>query len=119
MNNDISADVKKYTNAGSIPRNKIKPEVQSASLSEENIASSEMEQAMNYLDAMGHAKVKMDNPLSQNVKASVESFNKDPLFAQAHVDLCDGLVQKGYPLETAIRKTDEIIKILKNEETYT
>lgn len=119
MNNDISADVKKYNNAGSIPKAKIMPEIQSVTLQEgKTNDSSKMEKAMNYLGAMGHVKFRMDNPLSENVKTSVESFNKDPLLAQSHVDICDELVKRGYPLEIAVTKTDEIIDALSNENTY-
>jgi hypothetical protein len=52
------------------------------------------------------------------VRASVETFLKDTDFVQSHVEICDELVKKGYPLEIAIKKTDDIFKILQDKKTY-
>lgn len=56
--------------------------------------------------------------INKNVDKSIENFLNNPDFAQAHVDFCDSLVEHGYCLEDAIKKTDTVFEILHQKETY-
>jgi hypothetical protein len=56
--------------------------------------------------------------ISKNVDKSIESFLNNPEYIQAHVDFCDSLVEHGYSLEDAIKKTDAVFEILHQKETY-
>ena len=70
------------------------------------------------------AAQKTTNPISscefinKNVDKSVENFLNNPDLAQAHVDFCDSLIEHGYCLEDAIKKTDAVFEILHQKETY-
>ena len=60
----------------------------------------------------------VNQKLENNVKKSIEYFLKNSDLAQAHVDFCDSLVEHGYCLEDAIKKTDKVFEILHQKETY-
>ena len=56
--------------------------------------------------------------INKNVDKSIKDFLKNPDFVQAHIDFCDSLVEHGYCLEEAIKKTDVVFEILHQKETY-
>lgn len=61
--------------------------------------------------------IKNDN-LSLNVQKSLQEYAENQAYVEAHIELCDELVKKGYCLEDAIDKTDSIFEILKDKEIY-
>ena len=63
------------------------------------------------------AAQKTTNPII-SVKKSTQDFLNNPDLVQAHVDFCDSLVEHGYCLEDAIKKTDAVFEILHQKETY-
>lgn len=121
MNNDIS-DVKNFLKTMMQKQRYNFAEVSANQISEDIVDSNEIKvspaSSIECLGAFGCAQVKMNNPLMKGVKASVDSYIKDSDFAKEHVDLCDKLVQKGYPLEYAIYTTDKFFETLKNKDTY-
>ena len=123
MSNDIS-DVNKFSKPANRSKISNSAETCSAKTSvESNLESSKnmensMANSMNFLGAMGHAQVNMNNSLTKGVKSSVDSFINDPEYVQEHTELCDELVKKGYPLEKAIDVTDRVFDVLKTEDTY-
>ncbi|MBR5304545.1 MAG: hypothetical protein IKU37_06935 [Candidatus Gastranaerophilales bacterium] len=56
--------------------------------------------------------------ISKNVDKSVQNFLNDSVLVQAHVDFCDFLVEHGYCLEEAMKKTDDVFEVLRQKETY-
>ena len=123
MNNDIS-DVNKYIKATN--RHQAVNSAEVCHNCASNIASDDqsetkktsMKNSMDYLGTMGYAQVSMNNPLTKGVKASLDSYLKNPEFVQEHNEMCDSLVKEGYPLEKAIDVTDRIFDTLKTEDTY-
>ncbi len=55
---------------------------------------------------------------AKNANSAADKFIQDPEYVQSHVEFCDELVEKGYPLEEAIEKTDKCFKILSDKDTY-
>lgn len=114
MNNDITGNYS--NNFNSIPKmqkttgldnaEKILPEI----TVNENVSS-----PMDCLNSLGIAQVHMANP---NVRKAIKNFIDDEDYANAHVDFCDGLVEKGYKLEEAIQITDDVFAHLKKDTTY-
>ena len=121
MNNDIS-DVNNFTKAATHKRSFTSSEVVPAAPSEETVDISEQNKtyasSMDCLGTLGCAQVNMNNPLTKRIKASVESYGNDPVFASEHVNLCDELVKRGYPLERAINTADIFFETLKKQDTY-
>ena len=74
-------------------------------------------------DIEKRAAQKTTNPitsqnLENNIKKSTQEFLNNPDLIQSHVDFCDSLVEHGYCLEDAIKKTDAVFEILHQKETY-
>ena len=65
-----------------------------------------------------NAAQKTSNPIVNNITQSVEEYVKNPEYVEAHIELCDEFVKKGYCLKEAIDKTDSIFEALKDKETY-
>lgn len=123
MSNDIS-DVNKFLKSAG--RSKINNSAEALSMpaSGENISkpsedmTGSMVNSMKFLNAMGHAQVNMNNPMTRGVKNSVDTFLNNTDYVQEHTEFCDELVKEGYPLEKAIDVTDKVFDTLKTEDTY-
>jgi len=117
MNNDISRLNVGVQNA----KNHVSNSVNKSQMSP-MIDYSETKQAgdsRECLGAMGYAQVNMGNSeTKKTVKKSMEKLIQNPEYVQAHVELCDALVAKGYPLEVAIEKSDMFFGALKNKNIY-
>ena len=74
-------------------------------------------EALGFLGTMGLAQINMDNPQS-SIRHSVEEILSDSENIEQQVQFCDELVKKGYKLEDAIQKTDDVFKILSDKNTY-
>ena len=96
MNNDVAGKLNKEFDALKVPSNDI--EKRAAQKTTNPISSPEI--------------------INKNVDKSIENFLNNPDLAQAHVDFCDSLVEHGYCLEDAIKKTDAVFEILHQKETY-
>ena len=117
MNSDISSNIDYIKAQQNAKRTVAHKEAKQVSSSIENKKG--MEESMAFLGSLGCAQVNMNNlPQNKSVRTSVETFLKDSDFVQSHVEICDELVKKGYPLEIAIKKTDDIFKILQDKKTY-
>ena len=117
MNNDINGSMN-FPNA-----QQIKPQaaVKAASVSQNADLKNDakpMQSSMSYLGTMGFAQVNMNNLHNKNVKEATEKYIKNPEFAESYVDLCDGFVEKGMPLEKAIVATDSVFNTLSDPKTY-
>ena len=117
MNNDINGSMN-FPNT-----QQIKPQtaVKTASVLQNFNFESDiepMQSSMNYLGAMGFAQVNMNNLHNKNTKEATEKFIKNPDFAKSYVDLCDGFVESGVPLEKAIIATDSVFNTLSDPKTY-
>lgn len=119
MNNDIS-DVNKFVKSTSQCKMQSAGEVYSLRMPDEmpSKPSEDMAKSLNFLGAMGHAQVNMNNSLTKGVKASVDSFLDNPEYVEEHNEMCDKLVNEGLPLERAIDVTDKIFDTLKTDDTY-
>ena len=73
---------------------------------------------LNFLGTLGCAQVNMDNLENKRLREALEKFKSDPDKIKTHIEICDELVKKGYPLEKAIIATDKIFDILSKKETY-
>lgn len=79
----------------------------------------DMEKSMNCM--LGKAQINSQNPIeeiSPQVQKSVEEFLSDSDFIEAHTNLTDELVKRGYCLEEAIIRADMIFESLKKGEIY-
>lgn len=56
--------------------------------------------------------------VTNSVIKSTKEFLNDTEFVRSHVDFCDSLIEDGYCLEEAIKKTDSVFEILHQKETY-
>ncbi len=110
MNNDIKG-INNYTNAKSYI-NHISPQAINIKNQNEREIS---EFSMNALDSLGKAKVKLDNC---TISASIDKFIADSHKVEYYNTFCEGLVNRGYPLETAINKTELVFRALKEKTIY-
>lgn len=115
MNNDIARDLNNCVNT---------PKRANAPLDNSSKVNTEEQMCVNSLSldtnldnsmncTLGRAQVNSVNKIQSGVQKSVEEFIESPEFVEYHTQICDELVKKGYNLEEAILKTDEIFKALK------
>lgn len=73
---------------------------------------------LGFMGTMGATQVNMNKNSSDSIKKSTQEFLANPENIQAHVDFCDSLIEHGYCLKDAIKKTDEIFEILSKKDIY-
>lgn len=117
MNNEITGKLGNYMSTKNV---KTSPIAFGASV-EKNVQDmqnniSNVADSATAFEALGHAKINMDR--ANSVKNSAVSFMGDPMHAELHTDFCDGLLERGYKLEDAIRTTDTVFNTLKQKDTY-
>ena len=118
MSNEISNNITKY-----IKNNSANP-VSAKHCADDSVQKmsnelSACDNSMDCLNAMGCAKVNMDGlKNNKNVTHAIQTFNADPDFAQNYNDFYDTLLERNYCAQEALRKTDAIFEILKDEKTY-
>ena len=117
MNNDISSELTNYINTRTSHAAK-KTNNTPAAKDEKTVSVESYEVAQKCYDAMGHAKVSMDNGINNRIADSLDVLKKDPEYVQNHIAFCDDLQEKGYSLEDAVIGTDIIFDTLKDEAIY-
>lgn len=118
MNNDIRSDYPKYVSAQNTGKNISMDKTVAQQFAPESENVKPIADSMEVLGALGHAQVNMDSGISKNVVRSIEQYAQDPLHAQSWVEYCDGLVEKGYKLEDALKQTDNFFSVLKDKNIY-
>lgn len=121
MSNDIRHNLKSYVNAQSSVN--YSPTTNEKTAEAETEARNEIEKeavasSMNFLSAQGHAQVNMDNSQSKEIKALMEQFKQNPQLVESYIYFCDSLVNEGRSLEQAIKYTDLVFGVLKDENLY-
>ncbi len=115
MSNDINNNIKII---GAQKRNNNPVQKTFLQQNQTDEAEKNAQSSLNFLGTLGCAQVNMDNLRHERIKTALKELKADPILVQTHVETCDSLVQRGYPLEEAIKITDRIFKTLSDKNTY-
>lgn len=115
MNNDIHFNSQKYVSIQKNTSNNTK-ETQSLQQQTQN-SQAGISDAVNFLGTMGYAQVNMNNPMSK-IKTYVADFQNDIAYSEAYTDLCDFYIAKGLTTLEAIERSEQVLNILKQQNTY-
>ena len=118
MNNDVAGKLNSRIN---VQQNGCANTIQkqAAQKTSSPIESEKMDDSMLCLSALGVAQVNIDNlVVSDSIRKSVDEFLADSDKAQAYIDMCDSIVERGHCLREAIDKTDCVFEILKEDNIY-
>lgn len=118
MNNDVAGKLNRNFDApkNNAASNSIKKTAAEKTNSLNN--SDAIDKTMSFMGTLGVAQIKLNKNLLDNASKSTHEFLKNPDYVEAHVAFCDSLVEHGYHLEDAIKKTDKVFNALQQKETY-
>ena len=116
MNNDINNNIN-FIGAQKANNNAVQ-KISPQQKQDNHNAEENMQSSLNFLGTLGCAQVNMNNLRDKRLGQALEKLKSDPIFVEAHTQLCDKLVQEGYPLEKAILTSDKILETLADKNTY-
>ena len=116
MNNDINNNIN-FISAQKANSNAVQ-KMPTQQKEDNNNTKENMQSSLNFLGTLGCAQVNMNNLRDKGIRQALEKLKSDPIFVETHTQLCDKLVQEGYPLEKAILTSDKILETLADKNTY-